>query len=396
MLTVTNTVVSNGFVITPGEFDATLTKLEKISTRASKRGLFGGITVEFQRDTEEIRKNGIILHNPIVRVNIIGERPKFENWEFVARIEYLAGADKPIVSYAGDPEEFHSSIMAMVGTDYTCEHCKVNRYRKFTYIVRNVETNSLMQVGSSCLKDYLGHDILIVWQSDLNPSESDGPSGYIEPTYNPRDIVRIAMMATKQFGFIPTSSEYLSTRDVIGIFLNPRTDEDLKLVDLMTQHHDYANVEFDTVWDTVLNSLARQDSSYADNLTTAMGADYVTSRQLGLLASVPSAYARIVERAQRDKAQAKTQATSTWLGEPGEKISVNATITYLGTAASMYGTSNVVRWIDDSGNIVSTFTTAQWSDNVEVGQNGTLTATIKRLVEFNNSQQTQVTRAKFV
>ena len=40
----------------------------------------------------------------------------------------------------------------------TCDHCNVNRYRRDTFVVHNDETKEFKQIGSTCLKDFFGHD----------------------------------------------------------------------------------------------------------------------------------------------------------------------------------------------------------------------------------------------
>lgn len=44
----------------------------------------------------------------------------------------------------------------------TCEHCNINRYRKNTYIIYNELERSYIQVGSTCIKEYLGFNVSLI------------------------------------------------------------------------------------------------------------------------------------------------------------------------------------------------------------------------------------------
>lgn len=78
-----------------------------------------------------------------------------KGWEPVARITMLTNGENVITNLTCDfnvPSEYnHCKI--------TCEHCGKNISRKFTYLLRNTETNELKQVGRTCVKDYTGIDV---------------------------------------------------------------------------------------------------------------------------------------------------------------------------------------------------------------------------------------------
>ena len=72
------------------------------------------------------------------------------DWEFVASVEHtengnvfsgILGIEVPSRYYNSKP---------------ICEHCNTNRFRKYTYIIRNKKTGEFRQVGKACLKDYTG------------------------------------------------------------------------------------------------------------------------------------------------------------------------------------------------------------------------------------------------
>ena len=81
--------------------------------------------------------------------------------EFVGTIEHshepgVENVIRNITSYK-IPEKYWTAIG-------NCDHCKTERNRKDTYIVRNVKTGEFKQVGKRCLEDYTGLDAGIAAQ----------------------------------------------------------------------------------------------------------------------------------------------------------------------------------------------------------------------------------------
>lgn len=78
-------------------------------------------------------------------------------WDFIAKLEPVdIGSNINIVTrtpwYEGEiPEKYRTVPM-------DCEHCNIKRYRMHAFVLLNTETGEYKQVGSSCLKDFLGHD----------------------------------------------------------------------------------------------------------------------------------------------------------------------------------------------------------------------------------------------
>ena len=80
-----------------------------------------------------------------------GTAPVLAGWALAAIVEHRNGAaNVRAVSELGarlDPETF--------GTAW-CEHCGLRRRRNATFVVVHVDSGELRQVGSGCLRDFLG------------------------------------------------------------------------------------------------------------------------------------------------------------------------------------------------------------------------------------------------
>lgn len=91
----------------------------------------------------------------VYEVLLTAQLPVLEGWTFMARLDHAneTGTIIRMVPNVGElPTEFRHAKATR------CDHCNVNRYRRDTFVVRNDETGEFKQVGSTCLKDFFGHD----------------------------------------------------------------------------------------------------------------------------------------------------------------------------------------------------------------------------------------------
>jgi hypothetical protein len=115
--------------------------IEALSERGRR---FGTGRIELQ---EVERRGGEIL------VELVGEPPRLEGWEVVGRLDHDDGGSGRL-SFAGPGIERG----AWSGAEPWCEHCGLLRRRTVTYLVRD-GSGEVRQIGSSCLRDYTGHDL---------------------------------------------------------------------------------------------------------------------------------------------------------------------------------------------------------------------------------------------
>ena len=78
---------------------------------------------------------------------------KLADWEFVGRIDHTRENGNILRSLTSEdlPHRFRDC-------DPGCDHCNTNRRRRDTFVVRHTETQEYRQVGTSCLKDFTGHE----------------------------------------------------------------------------------------------------------------------------------------------------------------------------------------------------------------------------------------------
>jgi hypothetical protein len=88
-----------------------------------------------------------------VLVKLSGEPPRPERWEVVGRLDHRDGGPGRIGFATRDLDR-----AAWSGAGPWCEHCGLLRRRTVTFLVRRGD-GEIRQIGSSCLRDYTGHDL---------------------------------------------------------------------------------------------------------------------------------------------------------------------------------------------------------------------------------------------
>ena len=119
-------------------------RIEALDRRAGRLGVAPiRLRDTGERDAEE--HAFVVLH---------GAAPVLAGWELAAIVEHRSGRTelRPVGELGSrlDPQAFQAPW---------CEHCGLRRRRKATFVVAGVDRGELRQVGSGCLRDFLGgHD----------------------------------------------------------------------------------------------------------------------------------------------------------------------------------------------------------------------------------------------
>lgn len=386
-------------LITPAEYHVTVAQVEKINARAAKKGFTGRITLEAEKVQQTtVNEHGFQITEVLYEVALGGEAPSYGGYRFIARIDWVDG-DKPIVATAPGVEGVQVD-RSVLRPGY-CAHCKTNRFRRNTYVVAG-EDGTQVQVGSTCIKDFLGWEGRIAWiDTEAVEKEIEGGwgGGYVEHTFTPETVISVAWAAIRAFGFVPASAGGygMSTRDVVRLVLGidriPTRDDELKReLDQIGAMAPASAEQGRKVLDFILSDEFGGDSDYVLNLKTVAGAEFIDARQVGLLASAPQAYARHQERTLIREREA--QKPSEFFGQEGDKVEFAGVIKSIRYIEGMYGTT-VLYTIrnEESGNVVKWFASREAlgdKDGVEVKIKGS----IKKHEEWNGLKATVLTRCK--
>lgn len=95
-------------------------------------------------------------------------------------------------------------------------------------------------------------------------------------------------------------------------------------------------------------------------------------------------------------AQVEADAHLVHVGTVGEKITITGTVKVAKAIDTQFGLSRLLIVADADGNLIKAFTTAQFVWDVEVGDELTLTVTVKAHEVYEGVKQTVITRPKLV
>ena len=239
-------------------------------------------------------------------VDVQGQGIKVEGFNFLASIEHHA-----------DPEDpgGHKNIVRSLDRTYDlalrwrtegpcCDHCGTYRKRNDTFLVSEDATGNVLQVGRTCLGDFLGRDptqIITVHRALQSVARGDYGFG-AGPTDGSVDLwsylpwvarsIRldgwVSRGAGRASGRVPTADA--ASRDKWS-GASPPTEIDWQTAEKAVAY--------------ILSDAFDKTSDYAHNVATAVGLDWIKPKHFGLVASVISAHWRYLADLERDAAPGK-------------------------------------------------------------------------------------------
>jgi len=371
-------------------------KLAKLNKKAEKLNC-EPIVLTLVETIDRKESGQIVRYN---QVTITGVAPIIAGWELIASCEGMEhGVLIRSVPEKTYPEKYRDMLV--------CEHCNSDRKRKYTFIVRNVESNEYKMVGKSCLKDFLGHVdpnfIAEILQYISDFKEED--YGELPENFKPRTdtgyYLTFVAACIRESGWmsrtkaneegVPSTANLASeamenfgkiVTDYRGNILEYPipTDQDKELA---SKAHQWAKDLTDTTNDYLYNiNLLAHESS-------------ITYKEYGFVASIVSSFTRHIEREieKEMKATAKKQELiSDYVGEIGQKIQIELKFVACHSFETQWGTTDILKFLDAEGNVFIWKTST--SQLIEQGQKVKIKGTIKDHSEYAGAKQTILTRCK--
>jgi hypothetical protein len=344
---------------------------------------------------------------------VVSHEVKLEGWELLARIEH-AGERNFVFVVPGKqaPDRAYTA-------DRSCDHCKHNRQRKDTYLVEDKRTGEVKQIGSTCLRDFLGHQsperILGVaeWitnigrtfdmfsNEDVGDDNPDlGNEGCCVRDYAKigseallahvaalvRSIGWTSSKAAYEFGKTSTKSEALT-----WMFTRDRKQVELyadKTGGVQDRDRDLAKAA--VAWAHDLDP----KGDYEQNLKSAAVNESVTFRAAGILASLIVAYNRHQERETKRRELGKGWKAG-HVGTVGKReVFTGLTVVGSRLLESDFGSKILFQFKDPDGHQLAWFCTGR--TELEIGEVVDLKATVKQHGAFRGTDQTVISRGTVV
>lgn len=318
-------------------------------------------------------------------------------WQFVAALEYTDKGN--IIKGIADvevPDRYYNAAPC-------CEHCRVARFRKDTYIVRNIESGEFKQVGKSCLKDFTNGmsaaeaarimSYFAAIEEEMHCNFGAGSASY----YETKEVLLYAAEAIAKFGYMKRNEEGIRTtasrvRDYMlvdrgraGIW-QKGCDAEMERVHF--DAHTDENVERTA---DALAWIAEQEesSNYIHNLKTVCQLEYIKISDFGLAVSLFAAFSRAQKAMRENESSKGAETASEYVGEVGQRVKIEVqSFTCAATWESYYGTTFLYKMLDAAGNVYI------WKTGKHIDGAQNVAGTVKGHTVYNGVKQTELTRCK--
>lgn len=398
----TEEFISWEFRLNAFELEMTKAKIDAINTRCANKGIPGGLNVEYREEIEKEKNSlGVEVEKISYLTRITGIAPQLPDWEFMATLDYDHNAGLIVRAYPGMPAVNRDNLRPE-----WCDHCQTTRYRKNTYVMRNKVTGEEIQVGSACIKDFTGWNALPYSAERMQKDVAEFSGGF---GGGPRDVTVLSALAiswacVKEYGFV-RSNEPGATKGMVMDVIDPpkpskHNADYLAELKRIAQHSEdmYARAEELRAWILSDDFKLSDRSDYPANLKAICGAENVTFRQLGILASAPQAWAKWLEKS-FIKERESAPVVSEWFGEIGERWELSLKLNAVRYISTEYGESTLHTFSDEKGNVFKWFASnadLAGDENEGIGRTFRIATGIKAHSDWKGNRETGMTRAKVV
>ena len=261
-----------------------------------------------------------------------------------------------------------------------CHHCNSDRKRNKTVLLINVE-NEIIQVGSTCIKEYTGIDGLSI-------------------IGNYQDIHNICIEEpAMDYDNFSKQSKYLKTIDYLTNCLNLINSEGYKKEETKNGAWDLTkksgkNEKYEALAQEVINYFQNREfkeyETFQNNIKLYLSNEY--TKKNGIVAYAYESYKKEIEKDLKKAKENEGKKDSNFVGSIKEKIQTELTYMNSYSFDTEWGTSYIHKFLDQNGNIfVWKSSNSVRADQGEVVK---IKGTIKDHAEYAGAKQTILTRCK--
>jgi hypothetical protein len=381
-----------------------LGSFEKLFARLSRKAVRLGLTpptykkiAERVEEAEvfeltELGRRRVGVENVVVNdIEIEGLDPvRLDGWQFAARVETVLNGQNLIFNVPNItiPERFKTS-------GCRCDHCSTVRNRSLTFIVFNADTNEWMQVGKSCLADFVGNNsaervasLFTFWGEilrdlgELRSSEITGWEGGSR-AHDLRDVVASSLAVQEQFGWLSRSKAWEAGGDAKATADRlkedykgfPPSEANLSKADEVIEY--FASLQWE-----------EGESGLTSNARIIANAGFCSDKSFGLACALPACYAIAKKNEAREDLKQLSRERSKHVFSVGQRVKgITATIKATFTFTTQFGVSVKTILEDKDGNVLVAKDLGFEEGEVR------FTATVKEHTEYDGVKQTVLLRA---
>lgn len=365
---------------------------EKVNKLANKFNKYGNCTYVFSEPFIDENKNSPSFGKKMIEVDVEAAY-KIEGYTFVASLEWIDSAQENLIKKISD-DVF---VPAVYKTRTECDHCKTNRYRKYSILLKDIHDNYI-QVGKSCVRDYLGVDLsnyaaYLSFFSDLEDfiaSHNQDKLARSKDYFNVEEVLCQAIEETQRHGYISkkqaiennvdgTASRvwmaFNKSRSLDGEILYERYPLTAELKEKALEVKNF-----------FLDSDTSSSSDYIANIKTILKIDWVDGSQLPLVVSAVGTKLRLENEKKNSMSKPEYQFAT---GKCGDKIE------FIGKPQCLYSTESTYGWFYiyriETSNTIFIWKTSKSLDTETLYN---FKGTIKNFDLYNNEKQTEITRVR--
>lgn len=413
------------------KFNAAARKIRKINPKFEPKMFISHRTVILTREIEivppDCRTSSFVKKVPYEAREIEIDIPDGvvfaeDGWVFGGTVEPSGVDGKNFINFPILKDEDSNPVPTKYfsSNPCSCDYCKTDRKRTKTYLVTNRATGEWRQLGKECLKLFVtGIDIdaIATFESFIKEVEDAANPGD-EFFYNRRArfvevqrALELAQAATKMFGFVATRDNVgdhniFSTKNIVQAKILKEMGCPSDLLNINNSDREKINlavtkltVYLTSAEESISNDIIAlretvtelPDEPYYNNLKTVLANEYIPLDKLGLLVSAPKAISRYYEFKKMQEEKEKLAKSSNYIGEVGEKISVNfVSGREVACCETQFGLLHIYEFKDANGN------TVVWKSgsSKNIPESGVVTGTVKSHEEYDGIKQTVILRAK--
>lgn len=332
-----------------------------------------------------------------VTITIAGEPVRVAGWSLLGRVDFEGGM---VIASSRPGAELPARYRSATRD---CEHCNVNRRRASVFVFEGVDGNAgrHIQVGRSCLKDFLGHDPeVVLWAAnawvdlgELVDEDAQGQGGHpAEFTVAPLRVLQAACSEVRRHGYVSSQAAedrmIISTREAVFSGLLGESPTEWYRHNVSEEDVEKAAAIAGWVaseWGALVESQAANE--YQHNAVQLVANDYISTRRIGIVVGLVAAYDR--ETASRAE---RARIVDAHVGTPGQRREFAATFVGESQYETAFGTTHIGRFATDEGLLVYRGTAPFWSASLGIGSRVKFVATIKEHGEYKGKRQTLIQR----
>lgn len=354
-------------------------------------------------------------------VTVNGEAPKFNGWQIVARLLHtsqtgIEGAN--IINAVPGmtvPEQFRTS-------GCVCNHCNFNHIvRKDTYVVLH-DDGTYKQVGSNCLRDFLGHnspanivsiasyvshfdDAIGGFSGDDEDREEQDPHGPFvrgEASYDLAAILTFAQAFSRVYGWTSKAEAMNDEKKQASSNVVARLrfgwklteDEQQMLQHIRDETSEEQGAKDEAFANAAIAHAAALDprSDFEHNVKAIANSNSITYRTLGTACAILGVYRRFLEGETKRKIERAGKPESNHVGTKGERLNLTLVVVGVRPYEGQFGAVQIHNLADTNGNQFIWWATAR--ETLPVGETVNVVATIKGHDTYKGVKQTALSRVK--